>query len=51
MVHKHYLYYTIKSGWTYLAFDVNPYSKKIIGYAYGTSMTTTLAVEALKMPV
>lgn len=39
---------TIKDGWTYLASVMDLYSKKIIGYAYGTSMTATLAVEALE---
>lgn len=40
--------YTIKDGWTYLASVMDFYSKKIIGYAYGTSMTAELAVKAVK---
>lgn len=40
--------YTIKDGWTYLAFVMDLYSKKCIGYAYGTSMTTKLVIEALE---
>ena len=39
--------YTLKDGWTYLASVMDLYSKKIIGYAYGTSMTADLAVKAL----
>ncbi|MDE4541329.1 IS3 family transposase [Thermoanaerobacterium sp. R66] len=40
--------YTIKDGWTYLASVMDLYSKKIIGYAYGTSMTTELAIKAVE---
>ncbi len=40
--------HTIKDGWTYLASIMDFYSKKIIGYAYGKSMTTELALQALK---
>lgn len=40
--------YTIKNGWTYLASVMDFHSKKIIGYAYGTSMTAKLAVKAVK---
>ncbi|KAF5032311.1 IS3 family transposase ISBce13 [anaerobic digester metagenome] len=40
--------YTIKDGWTYLASVMDFHSKKIIGYAYGTSMTAELAVKAVK---
>lgn len=34
--------HTIKDGWTYLASIMDLHSKKIIGYAYGKSMTTDL---------
>ncbi len=37
-----------KEGWTYLASVMDLCSRKIIGYAYGTSMTADLAVEAVK---
>ena len=37
-----------KEGWTYLVSMIDLYSRKIIGYAYGTSMTAELAVEAVK---
>ena len=37
-----------KEGWTYLASVKDLCSRKIIGYAYGTSMTAELAVEAVK---
>lgn len=40
--------YTLKDGWTYLASVMDFYSKKIIGWAYDTSMTTELAVKAVK---
>lgn len=40
--------YTIKDGWTYLASVMDFHSKKIIGYAYDTSMTAELAVKAIK---
>jgi len=40
--------YTIKDGWTYLASVMDFHSKKIIGYAYATSMTAELAVKAVK---
>ena len=40
-----------KEGWTYLASVMDLCSRKSIGYAYGTSMTAELAVEAVKMPV
>ena len=38
----------LKEGWTYLASVMDLCSRKIIGYAYGTSMTTELAAEAVK---
>ena len=37
-----------KEGWTYLASVMDLCIRKIIGYAYGTSMTAELAVEAVK---
>ena len=37
-----------KKGWTYLASVMDLCSCKIIGYAYGTSMTAELAVQAVK---
>ena len=40
--------YTIKDGWTYLASVMDLYSRKIIGWAYDTSMTAELAVKAVK---
>ena len=40
--------YTIKDGWTYLASVMDLYSKKIIGYAYHTSMTAELAIKAVE---
>lgn len=39
---------TLRDGWTYLASVMDLYSKKIIGYAYGTSMTVELAVKAVE---
>ncbi|MFR2647463.1 transposase [Blautia producta] len=40
--------YILKEDWTYLASVMDLCSRKIIGYAYGTSMTADLAVEAIK---
>ncbi len=40
--------YTIKDGWTYLASVMDLHSKKIIGYSYDLSMTTDLAIKAVK---
>lgn len=38
----------LKEGWTYLASVMDLCSRKIIGYAYDTSMTADLAIEAVK---
>lgn len=40
--------HVLKEGWTYLASVMDLCSRKIIGYAYGTSMTSELAVENVK---
>ncbi len=40
--------YTLKNGWTYLASVMDFYSKKIIGWAYGNSMTAELALKAVE---
>lgn len=40
--------HTSKDGWTYLASVMDLHSKKIIGYAYDTSITAELAVKAVK---
>ena len=40
--------HTSKDGWTYLASVMDLYSKKIVGYAYGTHITAELAVRAVK---
>ena len=40
--------HVLKEGWTYLASVMDLCSRKIIGYAYGTSMTAELAVQAVK---
>jgi len=37
-----------KEGWTYLASVMDLCSRKIIGYAYDTSMTAELAVKAVE---
>ena len=42
--------HTKTDGWTYLAFVMDLYSRKIIGWAYDTSMTAELALKAVKMP-
>lgn len=40
--------HTKNDGWTYLASVMDLYSRKIIGWAYDTSMTAELAVKAVK---
>lgn len=40
--------HTVQDGWTYLASVMDLHSKKIIGYAYDTSMTAELAMQAVK---
>ena len=40
--------HVLKEGWTYLASVMDLCSRKIIGYAYGTTMTAELALEAVK---
>ncbi len=40
--------HVLKEGWTYLASVMDLCSRKIIGYAYGTSMTAELALEAVE---
>lgn len=40
--------HTQKDGWTYLASVMDFYSRKIIGWAYGTTMSADLAVKAVE---
>ena len=40
--------HTKKDGWTYLASVMDLYSRKIIGWAYDTSMSAELAVKAVQ---
>lgn len=40
--------HTVRDGWTYLASVMDLHSKKIIGYAYDTSMSAEMAVRAIK---
>ena len=42
--------HVLKEGWTYLASVMDLCSRKIIGYAYGTSMTTELSFAKSEMP-
>jgi len=39
---------TVKDGWSYLASVMDSYSKKIIGWSFGTSITAELALKAVK---
>lgn len=40
--------HTLKNGWTYLASVMDLHTKKIVGHAYGESMTTDLITQALE---
>ena len=40
-------YIYIKNGWTYLASAMDLHSKKILGYAYDTTMTAELTIKAV----
>lgn len=40
--------HVLKEGWTYLASVMDLCNRKIIGYAYGKTMTTELALKALE---
>src|SRR5699024_4054336 len=40
--------HTIKDEWTYFASVMDLHSKKIIGWAYDTSMTAELAIKAVR---
>ncbi len=40
--------HTRKDGWTYLASVMDLYSRKIVGWAYDTSMTAELALKAVQ---
>lgn len=40
--------HTLKDGWTYLASVMDFHSRKIIGWAYGTSITAELALKAVE---
>ena len=40
--------HTLRDGWTYLVSVMDLFSRKIIGYAHGTSMTAELAVKAVE---
>ena len=41
-------FHILKDGWTYLASVMDFFSKKIIGWSYGTSMTAELAIKAVE---
>ena len=43
--------YTVQDGWTYLASVMDCYSKKIIGWSYSKSMTTEMALDAVKKAI
>lgn len=40
--------HVLNEGWTYLASVMDLYNRKIIGYAYGKTMTTELALKAVE---
>ena len=40
--------HVLGEGWTYLASVMDLYNRKIIGYAYGKTMTTELALKAVE---
>lgn len=40
--------HTLKDGWTYLASVLDLHSRKIVGYAYARTMTTELAIQAVR---
>ncbi len=40
--------HVLKDGWTYLASVMDLYNRKIIGYAYGKTMTAELALKAVE---
>ena len=42
--------HVLKERWTYLASVIDLCSRKVIGYSYGTSMTTDFAVQTVKIP-
>lgn len=42
-------YVSTKEGWLYLSVLIDLYSRRVIGYATGAQMTTTLPLKALKM--
>lgn len=48
MVYRITYIHVQKEGWTYLASVMDLYSRKIIGYAYGTNITAELAIKAVK---
>jgi transposase InsO family protein len=42
-------YVTTQAGWLYLAVVLDLFSRKVVGWAMDTSMTTTLVTQALRM--